>query len=380
MSIVLICPWFFPNLQRGGTPIAAYNFGKALAETGREVIALTTSNYEKGKFAKNPDFQEGNLHVRYVDPVFKSVPRSELFSMRLLLSMTLLASKDRIFYLHTSRNLYSIASYVLKKFGLIKGYVICPHGSYSAEWIHNIGHPRLKQWYQRLIEKPIIENAIAVHYLDPNEQRITSKLVPNSRSIVVPNAIKFQCTSDVKKRNKDSLRCVFIGRIHPQKNLINIVNAFNKCDKLVELDIYGPVDDSAYFSSLELLLNKRIRYLGYLPNENVRQTLSNYDVFVLCSKVEGVSIALLEAAESGMGIMYSNGLANAQVLEDFNVGFCVGEGSTVNIMRGLDLFFENMSSLDKFSENSRAMCREIYSEKAVSDKLGYEFDTFFVDG
>jgi glycosyltransferase involved in cell wall biosynthesis len=111
----------------------------------------------------------------------------------------------------------------------------------------------------------------------------------------------------------------------------------------------------------------------------VRQTLRNYDVFVLCSKIEGVSIALLEAAESGIAILYSSGLANVQVLDDFNVGFCVGEGSAENIVRGLDLFVESISSLDKFAENSRTMCREMYSEKVISEKLGYEFDAFFTD-
>ena len=118
MKIIIVSPWFYPHLERGGTPIAAYNFALGLAKSGNDVTVLTTSNYANRKFSATSNYNSKNLNIVYADPLLKFTPRSELMSFRLLLNLVLISDKNTLVYVHTSRNLYSIFSFVLKKMGL----------------------------------------------------------------------------------------------------------------------------------------------------------------------------------------------------------------------------------------------------------------------
>lgn len=375
MKIVLICPWFYPNLERGGTPIAAYNFAKGLASKGADVTVLTTSNFAAGRFRGDAVSSVGGLKVRYLDPWLTLLPRAELFSIRILFFMFLLRDRDAIYYLHTSRNSYSVFCLFLQKLNLIKGYVICPHGSYSSKWIDDIGFPKVKKIYMMLIERFIVQNALAIHFLDEVECDRTDPSLYINKKIIVPNAIKMD---DKIPPNVDfesqKLRCVFIGRIHPQKNLKNIIAAVIRMGGLVSLDIYGPIDDEYYAEDLELNNTQNITYHGFLDNADVVETLKNYDIFVLCSLVEGVSIALLEALSCGMPVLYSEGLANASDLTSYGVGVGIGEGTTENIVGGFKTLINEKQKLAIYSSNALQLCKEIYSEERVANDLYHEFD------
>jgi len=373
MKIIIVSPWFYPHLERGGTPIAAYNFALGLAKSGNDVTVLTTSNYANRKFSATSNYNSKNLNIVYADPLLKFTPRSELMSFRLLLNLVLISDKNTLVYVHTSRNLYSIFSFVLKKMGLIRGYIICPHGSYTKNWVELIGYRRLKLMYIKLIENLIVNSAMSLHYLDEAEAKDQSSLIIKCPYFVVPNGLKYIEPAEFKKTkplSNNALHLVFLGRIHPQKNLLNIVNAMSVLqDKNVYLDIYGPVDNEDYYTKICDISPKNVAFKGFLKNEDVSEVLKNYDVFVLCSIVEGVSIALLEALAAGLPVLYSRGLANSKLLDTYEVGVNVDDASVHQIIQGINVFLERSENLEQISENSRSLCKQQYSFEIVSQSL-----------
>ncbi len=375
LKILLVSPWFHPHLERGGTPIAAYNFAVGLASLGNSVTVLTTSNFANRKFSFVSSYELENLKIFYANPILKFLPRSELMSFRLIRKMVHDSDKHTLIYLHTSRNLYSLTALILKKLGLIKGYVICPHGSYTKKWVEGLGFRRTKALYIKIIENFIVENAISLHYLERAEAMTQSSLISQVPSFVVPNGIHYHEGSRERSsisKHSDALRLIFVGRIHPQKNLLNLVQAINKVQKQnVSLDIYGPIDDRIYYDKVKAAAPRNVVFKGFIKNEELSKRLGNYDAFVLCSVVEGVSIALLEALSVGLPVIYSTGLANSDSLDAHCVGINVGDASVSQLVHGIRLMADGRHNFDEMSKNARNLCKTEYSLEAVAKSLDH---------
>ena len=373
LKILIVSPWFHPHLERGGTPIAAYNFAVGLASLGNSVTVLTTSNFADRKFSSVSSYELENLKIFYANPALKFLPRSELMSFRLIRKMVRNSDKSTLIYLHTSRNLYSLTALILKKLGLIKGYVICPHGSYSKKWVECLGFRRAKALYIKIIENLIVENAISLHYLDKAEAKAQSSLIAQVPNFVVPNGIHYHEGSRERSSNSkhsDALRLIFVGRIHPQKNLLNLVHAMNEAQKQnVSLDIFGPIDDRSYYDEVKAAAPRNVVFKGFIKNEELSKRLGNYDAFVLCSVVEGVSIALLEALSVGLPVIYSTGLANSDSLDAHCVGINVGDASVSELVNGIRLMADGKHDFDEMSKNARNLCKTEYSSEAVAKSL-----------
>jgi glycosyltransferase involved in cell wall biosynthesis len=90
------------------------------------------------------------------------------------------------------------------------------------------------------------------------------------------------------------------------------------------LDIYGPVapDFEAHFFEV-VARNPKVRYMGVIPNKQVIDTLSRYDVLLFPSSYpgEGFPGILLEGAYAGIYCLASDHLYNKEVIENY----CRGE-------------------------------------------------------
>jgi glycosyltransferase involved in cell wall biosynthesis len=117
---------------------------------------------------------------------------------------------------------------------------------------------------------------------------------------VLPNFVEDKFfTADYKRMNfNGTFRMVTVGNLKPAKNYPFLIEAFKKLPKGIHLDIYG---DGPLKNELQAAIEKHrlnIRLCG--PHENVHQVLTQYDMFVMSSLVEGQPVALLEAMASGM--------------------------------------------------------------------------------
>ena len=108
-----------------------------------------------------------------------------------------------------------------------------------------------------------------------------------------------------------SLKAVFLSRVVPVKNLLAVLQVLPDVKGDVELDVYGPLEDEAYWERCEKLVatmpgNVVVRYCGVVRHECVSTVLSTYDVFVLPTLGENFGHAILEALESGCPVLISD--------------------------------------------------------------------------
>lgn len=88
----------------------------------------------------------------------------------------------------------------------------------------------------------------------------------------------------------------FVGRLVPEKGVLELVKAYEQLDTEMPLVIVG--DDnkkSAYKAQLLAHQSDRVRFLGYMYGAEKDQLLANALIYVSASGLEGTSPALLEA-------------------------------------------------------------------------------------
>ena len=117
---------------------------------------------------------------------------------------------------------------------------------------------------------------------------------------VLPNFVedKFFAPDYKKMSFNGTFRMVTVGNLKPAKNYPYLIEAFKKLPKGVHLDVYG---DGPLRNELQAEIDRHglnIRLHG--SKNDVHKVLSQYDMFVMSSIVEGHPIALLEAMASGM--------------------------------------------------------------------------------
>lgn len=109
--------------------------------------------------------------------------------------------------------------------------------------------------------------------------------------------------------NPEKKTVLYVGRLGARKGLDLVLRALAQLDNPeIEFLIAGTGRHEEHLRSLaaELGVEGRIRFLGYVPDEDLPQLYSSSDVFVLPSRYEGFGLVVLEAAACGTPVIGAN--------------------------------------------------------------------------
>lgn len=181
---------------------------------------------------------------------------------------------------------------------------------------------------------------------------------------------------DFTRSNK--IRFLFVGRLTYQKNINLLIEALSKLriegfDNF-SLSIVGDGEDLNNLQNL-VAVNNLPEYISFLGvRKDINLLLSNHDVFILPSRYEGYSIALIEALCSGIFVIASEVGGNADILNYGEFG-CVFKNDNLvqltNLIREILSFrtkdardpVKLQSYINKFSINECARLHDMcYSE------------------
>lgn len=117
-------------------------------------------------------------------------------------------------------------------------------------------------------------------------------LVPEVRSGSDPPALRA------------NTRLVFVSRIVPKKNLLRAVRILSKVSLPVTFDIYGPIEDRAYWALVQseakaLPGHVTWSYRGPLDPDQVQTVYSSYDAFLFPTLGENFGHVIFEALANG---------------------------------------------------------------------------------
>jgi glycosyltransferase involved in cell wall biosynthesis len=188
---------------------------------------------------------------------------------------------------------------------------------------------RLKAIYTAVIDRRSIERASAVHFTTAAEAKEADwfGIDMKGRSFVVPPPYIGSCRSS---GNADGKLVVFIGRIHPVKNLETLLAAWPDVARRVvgsELLIAGDGDRSyvrGIRAQAESIDGKAISFPGFVSGAAKEELFARASVVVLPSHHENFGMVALEAVAHGVPVIVSFGVQLQDVLCDHGVARSFG--------------------------------------------------------
>lgn len=191
-------------------------------------------------------------------------------------------------------------------------YVVCPHGTLAPRFL---AQRRLKKWLaMRLGVRRMLDGAAFLHVLNERERDDVALLGLAAQSRIVANGIDLgECGSRPARgpfRSRLALgeapMVLFLSRLHPGKGLDLLVPAFKSVLGRfpdARLVIAGPdygAKDHVMGLIRDLGVGGSVHLVGPLFGQDKWQALADADAFVLPSRYEGFSVAVLEAMACGL--------------------------------------------------------------------------------
>jgi glycosyltransferase involved in cell wall biosynthesis len=106
-------------------------------------------------------------------------------------------------------------------------------------------------------------------------------------------------------------RLVFLSRVVPKKNVLHTLEILPNIEGEIEFDIYGPLEDEAYWAECQQLIAKmpaniKVTHRGSIPYEAVAETMTGYHYFVLPTLGENFGHVMPEAFSAGCPVVISD--------------------------------------------------------------------------
>lgn len=185
------------------------------------------------------------------------------------------------------------------------------HGGNFAEFI-----TRSPAWPQRFIRATLMRAWRIVVLSDSWKNRIGA-IVPTGNLVVVENPVVQWPVA--KRAHGEEIRFLFLGRLERDKGVYELVEAFAQACKKVPCRLVLGGDgeiESVRARAIELGIDKRLDFLGWVTGDGKQHAFADADVFVLPSHIEALPVSMLEAMNCGLPIVICPVGAIPEVLRD----------------------------------------------------------------
>ncbi len=221
-----------------------------------------------------------------------------------------------------------LAGRILNKRVIVKLGSSGPTGEVSVSrrtWRGRLRLAALRQWVNKIVvlDKKMESEALSIG-VTPQQVKLISNGI---------DAQVFRSSSELMRPEKfpvGKIVILFVGRFVKEKSLPTLIEAFAKANKTCPQLHLMLVGDGPERGLLESLVEKlsiqhdSITFAG--KRTDVRAFLAFADIFVLPSKTEGMSNALLEAMAAGLPCLATPVGATPQMLDDGRSGLLLPVG------------------------------------------------------
>lgn len=194
-----------------------------------------------------------------------------------------------------------------------------------------------------------------------------------------PNKELLSSRVNYLKKEKGSLKLIYLSRITPVKNLKFSLEVLKDIKGEVEFDIYGPIYDVNYWNEcLEMIKilpdNIKVNYLGEVDNKFVSSILKKYHALFLPTLGENYGHVIVESLLNGTPVIISDKTPWIDV-DNFDAGWALS-------LEAKEKFTEKISYLISLDYNSynkhREKSREYVLKKQKPDEIKKEYLEIFI--
>jgi glycosyltransferase involved in cell wall biosynthesis len=306
----------------GGPPVVAARLAAAQAALGHSVTALAEVPGGARSLADIPGVQIVKAPM---------IPRRQaVLGGQMVNSLRPLLREQDVLHLHGIWDVLLYATAGLAP-SVSKPYVVVPHGMLDP-W-----SMRQSYWKKRLALafgwRRMLDRAAAIHWLNTDEQTLAAPVGITAPGVVIPNGVNLDEFVDVTpldagRRNDlfpglgDRPYILFLSRLHYKKGLDYLADALRLLteggNNTVHLVVAGPDDGARGDFERRIAaagLTGRVHLPGPIYGRERLGLLAGAACFVLPSRQEGFSVAILEALACGTPAVVSRDCHFPEVAE-----------------------------------------------------------------
>ena len=234
-KILLLTDWYEPGFKAGGPVQSCKNFVTAMQNDYN--LFIITSDKDFGDTQSYPGIvinewikKNENVQLYYADP--------KTLTAKKLQALNNFINPDYIYLNSLYSFHFTIFPLWLKKMNKLSGDVIISPRGMLQEGALKFKSAK-KKWFIRLLNFSGIAKQLIFHATDEQEKKDVLKYFPSAKKIeVIPNLPKNEKIEwkEIEKQ-KGLLKCVFISRLSPKKNLLFLLEAIDKIPDDVNLAI-----------------------------------------------------------------------------------------------------------------------------------------------
>lgn len=196
--------------------------------------------------------------------------------------------------------------------------------------------------------------------------------VPQRRIVRIPNGIDPTVFAEkTSYQLHDPARLLFVGRLHGQKGLDTLLHSLRSVltripGQRVVLQLLGDGPDRAKLEALagQLGISAHVAFLG--SRDDVRAYLSEADIFVLPSRAEGLSNALLEAMSAGLPVVVSRIPGNEEVVDHAENGLLCAVDDAASLASALMTLLDDQALRQALGRSARTTVDREYGLSGVA--------------
>lgn len=356
--IILIFSGIYLPGVKGGGPIRTIS--NLVASLGDDFdFHIITSDRDLGEKTAYSRILLNEWNLVGKAKVYYTKPNLSLFQLSTIINSV----NYKAIYLNSFFNLkFTIFPLLLRKLGKIKNMpvILAPRGEFSLNALSL--KSKKKNSFIRMasffgLYNNLVWQASSLH----EEVDINSSLnfykIPYKEIKVCNNLPEANILHKEFLFNPNLIKICFLARISKMKNLDFVLNVLKNVKNNIFLGVYGPKEDLNYWAKCEKIIkelpnNIKVEYFDSVPNEQVRDIISNYDLFFVPSKGENYGHVFVESFSAGTPVLVSN-LTPWRNLREKNIGWDI--------------------SLDNIEGFSKAI--ESYAQLTHEEKLFMRYST-----
>ncbi len=331
--VLLITEWWLPHV--GGSvnlflnALSSYPQGDAHVLTGHPLSELGA----EGPTSALPTTRVSLERYEYLRP------ESTALYLRMTRAAFSLARSFRPELVHCGHILPEapVAWLLKKRFGI--PYIVYVHGE-------EVSIQRHYKWKRRLMPR-LYNAAAAVVANSANSKELVIELGVDPGLVHVVNpGVEIDRFRPGPRRPDGEIRLLSVGRLQPRKGHSQVLRAMALVkDRLPQLRYWiagtGGILEELKALSAELELGDRVRFLGYVPENELPLLYRQCDLFILANRrlsdddMEGFGIVFLEAAASGLPVIGGKSGGVPDAVDDGGNGILVDTEDPVQIAEAL---------------------------------------------
>lgn len=241
---------------------------------------------------------------------------------------------------------------------------------YTVHGLHFLHRKNIKNACMIFFEKMsnrFIDKIVCVGD-DDGKLFLSENLADSSRIIVIKNGVDIRerilndIPDDIKKFTEGKIVIGTVARLHYQKDVLTIIRAMNLLDR--SRFCFVVVGSGPDLDRLKDEVN-RLRLPNVIFVGDGKNTITYidkvFDIFVLSTRWEGLSIALLEAMMLKKPVIASRVHGVTELVKENETGLLFNFGDFTDLKKNINFVIENKEKVEAMCENAKNMVNKFFT-------------------